>query len=202
MFRIAPAARDHRDAARQRLKGPDGRNARQGPDVGAARDVYRGAESRESERGVEVGEPARVLDAGVGEGGLGMIGVAYPVNEGLEPQFLDRPQEEFVQLGGPFSANVVCWSNLAEYAVERRLLGENPITALPKKALKVAQAVDRRVVVNPEQARTLLNALAAEEPSGDRLVAFFGADVLRRAAARRGLDAAQGQPRAARRRLG
>ena len=92
--------------------------------------------------------------------------------------------------------------NLAEYAVERRLLGENPITALPRKALKVAQAVDRRVVVNPEQARTLLNALAAEEPSGDRLVAFFGADVLRRAAARRGLDAAQGQPRAARRRLG
>jgi hypothetical protein len=65
--------------------------------------------------------------------------------------------------------------NLAEYAVERRLLIENPITALPRKAPKVAQAVDRRVVVNPAQARTLLNAVAAEKPSGDRLVAFFGA---------------------------
>ena len=65
--------------------------------------------------------------------------------------------------------------NLAEYAVERRLLAENPITALPRKAPKVAQAVDRRVVVNPEQARTLLNAVAAEKPSGDRLLAFFGA---------------------------
>ena len=65
--------------------------------------------------------------------------------------------------------------NLAEYAVERRLLAENPITALPRKAPKVAQAVDRRVVVNPEQARALLDAVAAEKPSGDRLVAFFGA---------------------------
>ena len=55
------------------------------------------------------------------------------------------------------------------------MLAENPITALPRKAPKVAQAVDRRVVVNPEQARALLNAVAAEKPSGDRLVAFFGA---------------------------
>jgi integrase len=65
--------------------------------------------------------------------------------------------------------------NLAEYAVERRLMTENPITALPRKAPKVAQAVDRRVVVNPDQARALLDAVAAEKPSGDRLVAFFGA---------------------------
>jgi site-specific recombinase XerD len=65
--------------------------------------------------------------------------------------------------------------NLAEYAVERRLLAENPITALPRKAPKVAQAVDRRVVVNPAQARTLLEAVAQQKPSGDRLVAFFGA---------------------------
>jgi site-specific recombinase XerD len=65
--------------------------------------------------------------------------------------------------------------NLAEYAVERRLLAENPITALPRKAPKVAQAVDRRVVVNPGQARALLDAVAAETPSGDRLVSFFGA---------------------------
>ncbi len=65
--------------------------------------------------------------------------------------------------------------DLAEYAVERRLLAENPITVLPRKAPKVAQAVDRRVVVNPEQARALLDAVAVQKPSGDRLVAFFGA---------------------------
>ena len=65
--------------------------------------------------------------------------------------------------------------NLAEYAMERRLLSENPITALPRKAPKIAQGVDRRVVVNPAQARALLDAVAGEKPSGDRLVAFFAA---------------------------
>jgi integrase len=65
--------------------------------------------------------------------------------------------------------------NLAEYAVERHLLAENPITALPRKAPKIAHAVDRRVVVNPAQARALLDAVAAEKPTGARLVAFFGA---------------------------
>ncbi len=67
------------------------------------------------------------------------------------------------------------WLTFArEYAVERRLLTENPITALPRRAPQVAHAVDRRVVVNPAQARTLLDAVAEEKPSGDRLVAFFG----------------------------
>jgi hypothetical protein len=35
--------------------------------------------------------------------------------------------------------------------------------------------VDRRVVVNPVQARTLLAAVAEEKPSGHRFVAFFAA---------------------------
>jgi site-specific recombinase XerC len=65
--------------------------------------------------------------------------------------------------------------NLAEYAVERRLLAQNPITSLSWKAPRTVQSVDRRVVVNPDQARALLDAVAAAKPSGDRLVAFFGA---------------------------
>jgi site-specific recombinase XerD len=65
--------------------------------------------------------------------------------------------------------------NAAEYAVERRLLDRNPITSLAWKAPRTAQTIDRRVVVNPEQARTLLDAVAVQEPSGARLVAFFGA---------------------------
>jgi integrase len=63
--------------------------------------------------------------------------------------------------------------NLAEYAVERRLLTRNPITSLAWKAPRTVTTVDRRVVVNPVQARALLAAVAAEKPSGRRLVAFF-----------------------------
>jgi integrase len=65
--------------------------------------------------------------------------------------------------------------NAAEYAVERRLLARNPITHLSWKAPRTVQTVDRRVVVNPDQARQLLGAVAGEKPSGAGLVAFFGA---------------------------
>ncbi len=65
--------------------------------------------------------------------------------------------------------------NLAEYAVERTLLVKNPVTSLAWKAPKIARALDKRSVVNPDQARTLLAAVRAQKPSGARLVAFFGA---------------------------
>jgi hypothetical protein len=42
------------------------------------------------------------------------------------------------------------------------------------RAPKMAWEVDRRVVVNPKQARALLEAVRAQQPSGPRLVAFFG----------------------------
>ena len=64
--------------------------------------------------------------------------------------------------------------NLAEYAVERRLLTRTRSPPCPEGAEGHA-GVDRRVVVNPDQARALLTAVADEKPSGDRLVAFFGA---------------------------
>lgn len=64
--------------------------------------------------------------------------------------------------------------NAAEYAVERRLMARNPITSLSWTAPRTVQTVDRRVVVNPDQARRLLDATAQEKPSGSRLVAFFG----------------------------
>ena len=38
---------------------------------------------------------------------------------------------------------------------------------------KVSSQVDRRSVVNPRQARALLEAVRAQQPSGPRLVAFF-----------------------------
>jgi hypothetical protein len=65
--------------------------------------------------------------------------------------------------------------NVAEYAVERKLLPHNPITRLPRKAPRIVAAVDRRVVVDPDRARALLAAVRDQKPSGPSLVAFFGA---------------------------
>jgi integrase len=64
--------------------------------------------------------------------------------------------------------------NAMEYAHELRILEANPIPALKWKAAKVSGQVDRRSVVNPNQARSLLEAVKAQRPSGPRLVAFFG----------------------------
>jgi integrase len=64
--------------------------------------------------------------------------------------------------------------NALDYAVELKLLDSNPIKGLKWRAPKVAHEVDRRVVVNPAQARALLEAVRAQQPSGPRLVAFFG----------------------------
>ncbi len=64
-------------------------------------------------------------------------------------------------------------ANAMDYAVERGLLETNPIRALRWTAPKVSGQVDRRSVVNPQQARALLEAVRSQQPSGPRLVAFF-----------------------------
>jgi len=64
-------------------------------------------------------------------------------------------------------------ANAMDYAVELGHLETNPIRVLKWTAPKVSSRVDRRSVVNPRQARTLLEAVRAQQPSGPRLVAFF-----------------------------
>ncbi len=64
-------------------------------------------------------------------------------------------------------------ANAMDYAVELGLLETNPIRALKWTVPKVSGQVDRRSVVNPRQARALLEAVRAQNPSGPRLVAFF-----------------------------
>jgi integrase len=64
-------------------------------------------------------------------------------------------------------------ANAMDYAVELGLLETNPIRAIKWSAPKVSSQVDRRSVVNPRQARALLEAVRAQRPSGPRLVAFF-----------------------------
>ncbi|NMH98990.1 tyrosine-type recombinase/integrase [Pseudonocardia acidicola] len=98
-----------------------------------------------------------------------------------EPAVLRRVLTEIsTKLDGtPGAASVVSkrrrvLSNIAEYAVERGCLDVNPLPAFKWKAPKAASGIDRRSVVNPVQARTLLNAVRETKRSGPRLVAFFG----------------------------
>ncbi|MEU4230060.1 tyrosine-type recombinase/integrase [Nonomuraea sp. NPDC026600] len=65
-------------------------------------------------------------------------------------------------------------SNALDYAVELKLLPENPLKTLKWKPPVSAYEVDRRSVVNHAQAKALLAAVEAQRPSGKRLVAFFG----------------------------
>ncbi|MFF4198991.1 tyrosine-type recombinase/integrase [Nonomuraea sp. NPDC001831] len=64
-------------------------------------------------------------------------------------------------------------SNALDYAVELKLLPANPLKTLKWKRPNNAYEVDRRSVVNHTQAKALLAAVAAQKPSGERLVAFF-----------------------------
>ncbi|GAA5130221.1 tyrosine-type recombinase/integrase [Pseudonocardia adelaidensis] len=64
--------------------------------------------------------------------------------------------------------------NALEYAVERQLLPSNPLAAVRVRTQRAVDEVDRRVVVNPEQAARLLAAVGQQGEAGERLVAFFG----------------------------
>jgi integrase len=57
---------------------------------------------------------------------------------------------------------------------EEKLLASNPVASVRWMAPKARDAVDRRCVANPSQARLLLDSVATTPRSGKRLVAFFG----------------------------
>ncbi len=81
--------------------------------------------------------------------------------------------------GKPSAATVIgrkraVLANAIGYAMERKILAANPLTEIAWTAPKASHVVDKRSVVNPIQARTLLIAIRGQEPSGPRLVAFFG----------------------------
>jgi hypothetical protein len=65
--------------------------------------------------------------------------------------------------------------NALEYAVVRRGIAENPLTGMKWIVSRTAGEVDRRSVVNPSQARALLQVVHEQQPSGPRLVALYGA---------------------------
>lgn len=80
--------------------------------------------------------------------------------------------------GTPSAASVVSRKravlhNALDYAVEMQALPRNPLPELKWNPPKSVQAIDKRTVVNHEQARKLLEAVRQQEPSGPRLAAFF-----------------------------
>ena len=64
-------------------------------------------------------------------------------------------------------------TNALSYTVEIGVLSSNPITSINWRAPKASHVVDRRSVVNPVQARTLLAVVKRQQRSGPRLVAFL-----------------------------
>lgn len=56
---------------------------------------------------------------------------------------------------------------------ERNLLTRNALPELKWTPPKSVRAIDKRTVVNHEEATKLLNAMREQVPSGSRLVAFF-----------------------------
>ncbi|WP_312865886.1 tyrosine-type recombinase/integrase [Saccharothrix violaceirubra] len=67
--------------------------------------------------------------------------------------------------------------NLLSYAVERELIPDNPLTRVKRKAAKVVEQVDPRVVANPGQVARLLTAVTyvgrRNLDRGAHLAAFF-----------------------------
>jgi integrase len=110
-----------------------------------------------------------------------------PVSQLDDPGFVRKVLEQLALKmdGAPAGAKTVSRKrsvlhNALEYAVELRVLEENLLPQVKWTAPKESRAIDKRVVINPGQARRLLDAVAAQrvegEPrrsSGPRLVAFF-----------------------------
>lgn len=76
--------------------------------------------------------------------------------------------------GHPSTVKRANLSTALNYAVELGLLDSNPVRALKWSAPKSTQVVDRRAVVNPHQARSLLAAVRETPRSGKLYVGFFG----------------------------
>jgi integrase len=107
-------------------------------------------------------------------------GNSPPVSELARPETLRRVLDAIAtRLDGKVAAATVInrkravLYNAAEYAVERRLLDRNPVPELRWKAPPINHEVDDRSVVNPVQARTLLNAVREVRRSGPRLAACY-----------------------------
>jgi integrase len=104
-----------------------------------------------------------------------------PLTDLSNPDVLRRVLNQLARKldGTPAAATVVTRKravlfNLLGYAVDKKHFAMNPLMSVRWKTPKVAEAIDRRRVVNPRQARALLDTLAEQGPMGRHLKAFFG----------------------------
>jgi len=104
-----------------------------------------------------------------------------PLTDLGDPDVLRRVLNQLARKldGNPAAATVVARKravlfNLLGYAVDKKHFQMNPLIPVRWKSPKVAEAIDRRRVVNPKQASALLGALGDQGPMGRHLVAFFG----------------------------
>jgi integrase len=65
-------------------------------------------------------------------------------------------------------------NNALHYAVETNALPVNPLNTVKWTRPRTLKTVDPRGVVNSDQARRLLTAVASTGPRGERMVAFYG----------------------------
>lgn len=103
-----------------------------------------------------------------------------PVSALSEPRVMRAALDAIARRldGKPASATVVnrkraVLYNALDYAVELNLLETNPIPNVKWKAPKASHAIDRRTVMNPIQARSVLRSVGDLGRSGRRLAAFF-----------------------------
>lgn len=77
--------------------------------------------------------------------------------------------------GNTYARRRAVLSNALDYAaIDLDVIEANPLPQMKSRGRKARQEVDRRSVVNPDQARALLAAVGEVQRSGPRLVAFFG----------------------------
>jgi integrase len=122
------------------------------------------------------GPPPDDLAAVVSWLGRNTVSMADLDDAALVRSVLDRMTKRLD--GTPVAATTIArrraaFFNALEFAVERELIPANPLRRVRWKAPKVSGAVDPVSVVNPSQARALLQRVG-EVPKGDRLVAMFG----------------------------
>ena len=86
---------------------------------------------------------------------------------------LSAEQDGKPAAGSTANRKRMTFNNAMEYACERRILSGNPLRSVKWTRPRTVQALDLRVVVNPEQATRLLTAVEQQGERGPRMVAFF-----------------------------
>jgi integrase len=87
---------------------------------------------------------------------------------------ISRKQDGTIAAANTANRKRMVLSNAMEYACEIGALPSNPLKRVKWTRPRTLRAVDPRVVINSDQARRFLGAVAEQGARGERLKAFFG----------------------------